>query len=112
MTIVISKISDLEKLEYRVYLYDGEKLVWSNEPLRRMMNSLSGKKVEFSKQVHLQERVILFKFKFGFEVRVSQIRIDIFKENVRMYSRYYNLPYSFRLNPDDILEVNWRLEIK
>jgi len=112
MTIVISKISDLKELEYRVYLYDGAKLVWTNEPLRRMMNSLSGKKVEFSHQVYLKERVIVFKFKFNFEVKISSVRIDAFKDSRRIYSRTYPFPSSFRLLPSDILELNWRLEIK
>ena len=112
MTLVINKISDLEELEYRVYLYDEEKLIWTNEPLRRVIEILSGKKVEFSKEVDLQERVVHFKFKSRFEVRISKVRIDVFKDNMRMYSRYYDLSHHLSLSPSDILEINWRLEIE
>ena len=112
MTLVISKISDLKELDFIVYLYDGKKLIWTNEPLRRVIEHLSGKKVEFSKEVFLKERIILFKFKFGFEVRISQVRIDALKDNKKIYSRYWNLSRDLRLFPDDILELNWRLEIK
>ena len=112
MTLVVSNLSELKKLKYIVYLYDEKKLVWTNEPLRRMLEHLTGKKVDFSYEVYLKERVILFKFKFGFEVRVSEIRIDAYKGDKRIYSRNYPLPQGFRLFPDDILELNWRLEIK
>ncbi len=81
--------SALKELEYIVYLYDGKRLVWTNEALKRMLFSLSGKsKLKF--RVESEEGTVVFTFKAESSIRFSRMVIEVRGSEERVYTFEYS----------------------
>ena len=98
MTLVINKLSDLERIEFYLTLYDKDKIVFSTEPLRRLVQTLTHKKAEIrvlkiTKDIRPK---VLFHIKFFYSLNVTSVRIDGFLDKRRIYTRVLNLVLPIR----------------
>jgi len=110
MTLILDRKEDLKKLKFQIYFYNQGKIVWSNEPLRKLVYHLNGKKVKFSSKVDLKKTRILFEFRFGFPIQITDIKIVAFLDQKKIYSRNYPMPQSLYLYAHDKLELTWELK--
>jgi len=98
MTLVVGKLSDLKKMEFYLTLYDGDKIVFSTEPLRRLIQNLTQKKakIKILKVVKKSRPKILFYIKFFYSLNVTSGKIEGFLNKRKIYTRSFNIALPIR----------------
>ena len=106
MTLILNSYSELERMKFRVTLYNGEKVVFSSDPLGKLIRVLSGKKAEMKiLTIQYKDRYqIKFDIKFFYPLVITEGKIDCFLDGKLIHTK------GFKFNPM-VLEKGYSLQI-